>query len=78
MRASAAQAARSRAIARARAAAKARRQAQGCLSGADADVLGSGLAGLDDVRRPVAYTPRRGGGLTGYERVLVRAGFGPV
>ncbi|HKR70388.1 MAG TPA: ribonuclease HII [Streptosporangiaceae bacterium] len=42
------------------------------------DVLGSGLAGLEDVRRPVAYTPRRGGGLTGYERVLVRAGLGPV
>ncbi|MGN6791242.1 MAG: ribonuclease HII [Streptosporangiaceae bacterium] len=46
--------------------------------GAAADLLGSGLAGLEDVRRPVAYTPRRGGGLTGYERVLVRAGLGPV
>ena len=45
---------------------------------ATADVLGSGLAGLEDVRRPIAYTPRRGGGLTGYERVLVRAGLGPV
>lgn len=42
------------------------------------DLLGSGLAGLEDVRRPVAYTPRRGGALTGYERVLVRAGLGPV
>jgi ribonuclease HII len=42
------------------------------------DLLGSGLAGLEDVRRPIAYTPRRGGPLTGYERVLVRAGFGPV
>jgi ribonuclease HII len=30
------------------------------------------------VRRPVGYTPRRGTGLTGYERVLVRAGLGPV
>jgi ribonuclease HII len=28
--------------------------------------------------RPVGYTPRRGTGLTGYERVLVRAGLGPV
>jgi ribonuclease HII len=38
----------------------------------------SGIAGLDAVRRPVSYTPRRGAGLTGYERVLVRAGLGPV
>lgn len=30
------------------------------------------------VRRPVSYTPRRGSGLSGYERVLVRAGLGPV
>jgi len=30
------------------------------------------------VRRPVGYTPRRGAGLTSYERVLIRAGFGPV
>jgi ribonuclease HII len=30
------------------------------------------------VARPAAYTPRRGSGLTGYERVLVRAGLGPV
>jgi ribonuclease HII len=43
-----------------------------------ADVLGSGLAGLEDVRRPIGYTPRRGGSLTGYERVLARAGLGPV
>jgi len=30
--------------------------------------------------RPIGYTPRRGAvaGLTGYERVLVRAGLGPV
>ena len=28
--------------------------------------------------RPPSYTPRRGTGLTGYERVLVRAGLGPV
>ena len=33
---------------------------------------------LEPVLRPVAYTPRRGTGLTGYERVLVRAGLGPV
>lgn len=36
------------------------------------------LAGTDAVQRPVGYTPRRGSGLTGYERVLVRAGLGPV
>ena len=30
------------------------------------------------VPRPAGYTPRRGTGLTGYERVLVRAGLGPV
>jgi len=30
------------------------------------------------VRRPVGYTPRRSGGLAGYERVLARAGLGPV
>ncbi len=33
---------------------------------------------LPPVERPVGYTPRRGNGLTGYERVLMRAGFGPV
>jgi ribonuclease HII len=33
---------------------------------------------LPEVSRPVGYTPRRGSGLTGYERVLVRAGLGPV
>jgi ribonuclease HII len=33
---------------------------------------------LEPVLRPVGYTPRRGTGLTGYERVLVRAGLGPV
>jgi len=38
----------------------------------------AGICGMNAVRRPVGYTPRRGGGLTGYERVLVRAGFGPV
>lgn len=32
----------------------------------------------EPVRRPLGYTPRRGAGLTGYERVLVRAGLGPV
>jgi ribonuclease HII len=30
------------------------------------------------IRRPVGYTPRRGTGLTSYERVLMRAGLGPV
>jgi ribonuclease HII len=39
---------------------------------------GLGMAGTDAVVRPVGYTPRRGSGLTGYERVLLRAGFGPV
>jgi ribonuclease HII len=33
---------------------------------------------LEPVLRPVGYTPRRGTGLTGYERVLMRAGLGPV
>jgi ribonuclease HII len=28
--------------------------------------------------RPVGYTPRRNGGLSGYERVLARAGLAPV
>jgi ribonuclease HII len=28
--------------------------------------------------RPIGYTPRRGSGLSGYERVLGRAGLGPV
>ena len=35
-------------------------------------------AAVETVRRPVGYTPRRGSGLTSYERVLMRAGFGPV
>jgi ribonuclease HII len=35
-------------------------------------------AALPTVQRPLGYTPRRGNGLTGYERVLDRAGFGPV
>jgi ribonuclease HII len=33
---------------------------------------------IEPVLRPVGYTPRRGTGLTGYERVLLRAGLGPV
>jgi ribonuclease HII len=33
---------------------------------------------LIPVPRPPGYTPRRGGGLSGYERVLARAGLGPV
>ena len=39
---------------------------------------GLGIAGMDTVARPVGYTPRRGSGLTSYERVLLRAGLGPV
>jgi ribonuclease HII len=35
-------------------------------------------AATEAVRRPVGYTPRRDSGLAGYERVLVRAGLGPV
>jgi ribonuclease HII len=35
-------------------------------------------AALPPVVRPVGYTPRRGTGLPGYEKVLVRAGLGPV
>src|ERR1022692_5276334 len=42
-----------------------------------AAVRASGFAAAG-IRRPVGYTPRRGTGLTGYERVLVRAGLGPV
>ena len=30
------------------------------------------------LQRHPGYTPRRGGGLTGYERVLARAGLAPV
>jgi ribonuclease HII len=30
------------------------------------------------VRRPAGYTPRRDGGLSGYERILARAGLSPV
>ncbi len=30
------------------------------------------------MQRPLGYTPRRTSGLAGYERVLVRAGLGPV
>jgi ribonuclease HII len=36
------------------------------------------IAGMPAVLRPIGYTPRRGNGLTGYERVLARAGLGPV
>jgi ribonuclease HII len=47
-----------------------------------AAVRGSGFAAsgfaASGIRRPVGYTPRRGAGLTSYERVLVRAGLGPV
>ena len=48
--------------------------------GAPAGPGGVGLAGMAAGLRPIGYTPRRGSGagLTGYERVLVRAGLGPV
>ncbi len=105
MRASAAQAARTRAAGRVasqggasqaaarraagRRSARARAQASGRgtappshgLAGswlAGSVIAGSGIAGTEAARRPVGYTPRRGAGLTGYERVLVRAGLGPV
>jgi len=35
-------------------------------------------AALPPVARPLGYTPRRGAGLWGYERVLARAGLAPV
>ena len=78
MRRSAAQAARTRA-ASARGPA-ARRLAHGPAGRrlAARGFAAAGVAGLEAVRRPVGYTPRRGAGLTGYERVLARAGLGPV
>ena len=33
---------------------------------------------LAEVQRPLGYTPRKTAGLAGYERVLARAGLGPV
>lgn len=33
---------------------------------------------MQAIQRPLGYTPRRDGGLAGYERVLNRAGFAPV
>ncbi|HEX9065615.1 MAG TPA: ribonuclease HII [Streptosporangiaceae bacterium] len=39
---------------------------------------GRTVPGLPAVQRPLGYTPRRSSGLTGYERVLARAGLGPV
>jgi ribonuclease HII len=50
------------------------------------DAPGAGLPAPDErarrlmvqVLRPLGYTPRRGAGLAGYERVLNRAGLGPV
>ena len=49
-------------------------------AGARAELAGVGLAGMAAGLRPTGYTPRRAAGvsLTGYERVLVRAGLGPV
>ncbi len=45
---------------------------------AAAGLPGHGVGGMATARRPLSYTPRRGSGLTGYERVLTRAGLGPV
>lgn len=42
---------------------------------AEASTAVRGPAGL---RRPAGYTPRRSTGISGYERVLIRAGLGPV
>jgi len=52
----------------------------GLPGGAPAGLGEVGLAGMAAGPRPIGYTPRRraGAGLTGYERVLVRAGLGPV
>jgi len=44
----------------------------GVIAGAAGSVVGG------TVQRHPGYTPRRGSGLTGYERVLARAGLGPV
>jgi ribonuclease HII len=42
------------------------------------NAVGPASVSTAGVRRPVGYTPRRGAGLTSYERVLMRAGLGPV
>src|ERR1022692_1797556 len=47
-------------------------------TGSSANGSGAPVPFGPEVRRPVGYTPRRDAGLTSYERVLVRAGLGPV
>lgn len=83
MRASAASAAKAAQAARTRAAAWFAASGPawpGLPGGAPAGLARVGLAGMAAGPRPIGYTPRRGSGagLTGYERVLVRAGLGPV
>jgi ribonuclease HII len=46
------------------------------VAGRQRQALAQRLTG--DLSRPVGFTPRRGGGLSGYERVLGRAGLAPV
>lgn len=58
--------------------AKAAEQGPSVVGSADGGQNGPRIAGMAAVRRPVGYTPRRSTGLTGYERVLARAGLGPV
>jgi ribonuclease HII len=48
------------------------------LPAAAAERAGLGVGCMAAVRRPLGYTPRRGTGLAGFERVLTRAGLGPV
>jgi ribonuclease HII len=52
------------------------------IAGRSSSLAGAGerrpSVALPPVERPLGYTPRRSNGLTGYERVLERAGFGPV
>ena len=83
MRASAASAAKAAQAARTRAAAWFAGSGPawpGLPGGVPAGLARVGLAGMAAGPRPIGYTPRRGSGagLTGYERVLVRAGLGPV
>ncbi len=55
-----------------------------CAAAVWADSLGSHVGDVPSkplarsVLRPPGYTPRRGAGLSGYERVLIRAGLAPV
>jgi ribonuclease HII len=52
--------------------------AAGCAQWRPGDLQAGRSAALGPVARPLGYTPRRGAGLWGYERVLARAGFAPV